>query len=75
MWLITLILTIIYVIWLTSLINFAVRAAKQIVANTELTNLNLCLLYHALPKEMKERSEAIVAKGAPKFVERVKLLD
>jgi len=43
MWLISLILTIIYAIWLMSLINFAVRAAKQIVANTELTNLNLCL--------------------------------
>jgi hypothetical protein len=61
-----------YLIWLNSLINFGVRAAKQIVANTELINLNLCLIYHAISPEAKARSEAIMAEVAPKFVENVR---
>src|SRR5262249_20727308 len=64
--------SIMWAVYVVSLINFGVKAAKQIVANTELINLNLCLLYHALPQEAKELSEAIMATRAPKFVERAK---
>jgi hypothetical protein len=69
---ILLILSVLWAIYVVQLINFGVRSAKQIVANTELINLNLCLLYHAIPQEAKDRSEAIMAKRAPKFIERVK---
>jgi hypothetical protein len=59
-------------LYVVSLINFGIKATKMIVANTELTNLNLCLIYHALTPEAKARSEAIMAIRAPKFIERVK---
>jgi hypothetical protein len=66
------ILSIIWAIYIVTLINFGIRSAKQIVANTELINLNLCLLYHAMPQEAKDRSEAIMVTRTPKFIERVK---
>src|SRR5262249_21847123 len=67
-----LILSIVWAIYVCRLISFGVRSAKQLVASTELTNLNLCLIYHALTPEAKACSEAIMARVAPKFVEQVR---
>ena len=66
------ILSIIWAIYVCRLISFGVRSANQLVASAELTNLNLCLIYHTLPAEDKARSESIMARIAPKFVEQVK---
>ena len=70
-----LILSILWAIYVCRLINFGVKSAKQLVENTELTNLNLCLIYHALTPEAKARSEAIMARVAPKFVEQVRRIE
>ena len=56
MWLITLILSIIYIIWLTNLINFGIRTATRIAAASEATALSVASIYHALSPEAKERA-------------------
>ena len=50
-----LILTIIYVIWLSRLISFGVRTATQINVNTALTAAHMATLVEALSPETKER--------------------
>jgi hypothetical protein len=67
-----LIASIVWAIYVCRLINFGVKSAKQLVASAELANLNLCLIYHALTPEAKARSEAIMERAAPKFVEQVR---
>ena len=56
MWLITLILSIIYIIWLTNLINFGIRTATRIAVASEATALSVASIYHALSPEAKERA-------------------
>ena len=67
-----LILSILWAIYVCRLINFGVKAATKLVASAELTNLNLCLLYHALTPEAKARSLEAMQHVAPKFVEQVR---
>jgi hypothetical protein len=50
-WFIFLILTIIYVIWLTRLINFGVQTATRIAVATETTALSVAALYQTLSPE------------------------
>jgi len=57
MWLITLILSIAYIIWLTKLINFGVATATRIAVATEATALSVTAMYDALSPEAKERVE------------------
>jgi hypothetical protein len=70
-----LIASLVWAIYVSRLVSFGVRSAKQLVASAELTNLNLCLIYHALPAEDKARSEAIMARIAPKFIEKVRRVE
>jgi hypothetical protein len=57
MWFITLVLSIIYIIWLTSLIRFGVNRADRIAIATETTALVVSGLYKAMPPEIRERAE------------------
>jgi hypothetical protein len=57
MWtLISLVLTIIYIIWLTRLINFGVKTATQIAISSALTADRLGMLVNAMPPEARERA-------------------
>jgi hypothetical protein len=67
-----LIISLVWAIYVCRLINFGVKSANRLVASAELTNLNLCLLYHALTPEAKARSLEAMERSAPKFVEQVK---
>jgi hypothetical protein len=55
LWFISLILTIMYIIWLTRLINFGVNTATRIAYATERNADNTALLIQALSPEAKGR--------------------
>jgi hypothetical protein len=55
MWLISLILTILYVIWLSRLISFGVRTATRIADASEASAASLAVLVEALNPEAQQR--------------------
>jgi hypothetical protein len=61
MWLITLILTVIYIIWLSRLISFGVNTATRIAVASETTALTMAALYQTLSPEAKERAAMALA--------------
>jgi hypothetical protein len=73
LWLISLILTIAYVIWLTRLINFGVVTATRIAVATESTVDALQIICAALPDDVKQR--VAEARHANKEATRVALMD
>jgi hypothetical protein len=71
MWLISLILTILYVIWITRLINFGVRTATQIAISNALTADRMQILVDALTPDAKERAiEAVKQRTAAQAEQR-----
>jgi hypothetical protein len=57
LWLLSLVLTIIYIIWLSRLISFGVTTATRIAVASETTALAMSGLYKALSPEARERAE------------------
>jgi hypothetical protein len=57
LWFLSLIVSIMYIIWLTNLIRFACDRANRIAIATETTALAVSGLYKAMPPEVRERAE------------------
>jgi hypothetical protein len=64
MWIIGLILTIIYIVWLNRLIKFGIVTATRIAVASEISAANLAVLVQALSPEAMERVLAAQAVAA-----------
>jgi len=62
MWLITLVLTIAYVIWLTRLINFGVNRLDRIAVASETTAFAVSGMFKAMPPEVQERAQQAIER-------------
>ena len=65
MWIITLIITLCFWIWLNSLIRFACNRADRIAIATETTALVNRAIFAALSPEARERAKAALAASTP----------
>jgi hypothetical protein len=69
LWLISLVLTIIYIIWLSRLISFGVQTASRIAVASETTALAISGIYKAMPPEVRERAQQAVEQVKQEVVQ------
>lgn len=72
MWVFSIILSIIYLLWLTRLIDFATRTGNRIAVATEASAAHLAVIVQALPPEVMERIAATKAAEKALITETAK---